>query len=54
MDEAHMASERVKRLLDRYRTLGAEPEIELAQALYRCLKLDARLKRSDGRSQTAA
>jgi hypothetical protein len=47
-----MANDRVKRLLERYRTLGGAPELELFQTLYRCLVLDARLKTRERRDST--
>ncbi|HVY60670.1 MAG TPA: hypothetical protein VHF22_03410 [Planctomycetota bacterium] len=39
----------MKRLLERYRSLGAAPELELFETLYRCLLLDEKLKTGDGR-----
>lgn len=39
-----MSSERIQKLIDRYRALGAGPELELARMLYRCIRLDDRMK----------
>jgi hypothetical protein len=43
-------SDRHKKLLNHYRTLGGGAELELFQALYKCFQLDQRLKTTSGRS----
>lgn len=42
-----MPNDRARKLLERYRALGAAPELALFETLYRCLKLDAKLKTRD-------
>jgi hypothetical protein len=53
--EADMTQE-LKRLLERYRLFGNGPELDLARALYRCLRLEERLDKKDpggGRARPA-
>lgn len=40
-------TQELKRLLERYRLFGNGPELDLARALYRCLRLEERLDKKD-------